>query len=363
MWGCNGANEMIEKRPLRSLVRGVYDLQHLRIAIGLRIVGNFKAKLGQEPGKKEFTIDAEGRKILKNLRDRYRLLTDGVATFPRIEDFKGDELIGDYAELCLIGHYLSLLRNEEDQFKAVQSILPEFEIYRSFLKDVPGVGRAMAGVMICEIDISRCKYASSLWKYAGLDVAQSWCLDRTEPANMLKLAKTHLPLSFPDGLKAANCTVSENGQSLAVANKGFVAHYVVRSDGRSARTEHQIDREYTDVRGQTKTKKSITYNPFLKAKLAGVLADCMLRAPRGYKEFYYDYKHRMENHRRYGTHNDKKKGIDGRIITSKGRRNNMARRYMVKMFLVDLYRHWRRIEGLPVHGPYSEAKLEIRHSA
>jgi hypothetical protein len=35
----------------------------------------------------------------------------------------------------------------------------------------------------------------------------------------------------------------------------------------------------------------------------------------------------------------------------------MALRYMIKIFLIDLYNNWRRLEGLPVAPPYSEAKL------
>jgi hypothetical protein len=48
---------------------------------------------------------------------------------------------------------------------------------------------------------------------------------------------------------------------------------------------------------------------------------------------------------------------------SKGQRHNMAMRYMVKMFLIDLYTKWRTLEGLPVSVPYSEAKLGIKHAA
>jgi len=34
---------------------------------------------------------------------------------------------------------------------------------------------------------------------------------------------------------------------------------------------------------------------------------------------------------------------------------------MIKMFLVDLYNAWRRLEGLPVAPTYSEAKLGKVH--
>jgi len=31
------------------------------------------------------------------------------------------------------------------------------------------------------------------------------------------------------------------------------------------------------------------------------------------------------------------------------------------MFIIDLYKAWRKIEGLEVHTPYSEAKLGLKH--
>ena len=40
---------------LKILVRGAYDIQKLRIQMGNRLVGNFKAKLGQAPSEPEDT--------------------------------------------------------------------------------------------------------------------------------------------------------------------------------------------------------------------------------------------------------------------------------------------------------------------
>jgi hypothetical protein len=36
---------------IKTMVRGAYDIQQLRIQMGNRIVMNFKAKLGQEPSQ------------------------------------------------------------------------------------------------------------------------------------------------------------------------------------------------------------------------------------------------------------------------------------------------------------------------
>lgn len=294
---------------IKTLVRGAYDIQKLRIQMGNRIVGNFKAKLGQKPGKSEDELDAEGKHILQLLRQSFKKITDGVKTFPRQAGFEGDEVISSYTELCLIAAYVKHEQNETEHFRRFGNVLTEYPIYTDYLKGVKGVGPAMAGVIISEIDISKCRYESSLWKYAGLDVA-------------------------PDGR------------------------------GRSRRKEHLIEVEYVNKDGEPDTRMSITFNPFLKAKIIGVLGPSFLRTGDSpYADIYRDYKHRLENHRVYGIQNDGVKNEKGKVAVSKLRRHNMAVRYMVKRFLADLYVAWRTMEGLPVEPEYSVAKLKRKHVA
>lgn len=283
---------------LKVIVRGAYDVQKLRIMMGNRIVANFKAKLGQKPSKPEEELDADGKAILASIRAAYKKITDGVKTFPKQKTFVGDEVISDYTELCLVAQYCDLEKHEDEHFKRLGTILNDYPVYTSFLKGVRGIGPAMAGVIISEIDITKARHASSLWKYAGLDVAQ-------------------------DGR------------------------------GRSRKAEHLVDAEYKATDGEQKTRKSITFNPFLKTKLVGVLGSSFLRAgekDNPYAEAYRNYKHRLENHE---SHKEK----------TKGHRHNMAMRYMVKRFLADLYREWRTIEGMPVEPEYHEAKLGHVHAA
>ena len=277
---------------LKTIVRGAYDIQKNRIQTGNRLVANFKAKLGQAPSEKEDTIDADGQQILANLRRSHKLLTEGVATFPRQATFKGDEVISSYTELCLVANYLELEDQEKTHFRRLGNILKDYPIYNNFLTGVVGVGPAMAGVVISEIDITKAEYPSSLHKYAGLDVAG-------------------------------------DGQ------------------GRSRRKEHLEDSEYVDADGVVQTKKGITFNPFLKTKLVGVLGSSFVKQSPDkckYRKVYDDYKHRIEN-------------MDAHKEKSKGHRHNMAVRYMIKIFLIDLYNEWRALEGLPVAPTYTEAKL------
>ncbi len=95
----------------------------------------------------------------------------------------------------------------------------------------------------------------------------------------------------------------------------------------------------------------------MKTKLIGVLAASFLRAgDNPYSKIYRDYKHRLENNPKYLEVKDPVEN-KGR----KGHRHAMALRYMIKMFLLDLYTNWRRIEGLPVTVPYHEGKLGMKH--
>jgi hypothetical protein len=323
---------------LRVFVRGAYDMQALRISTGNRISGNFKTKIGQVPGQGEETLDQESKDLLASLRAKFAKITDAIVDqaekrekedavagdvlkllenkyntitekrkkFPDKKTFKGDPVISDYTELCLVSQYVELKKDEESHFRRLEHVLEEYEIYNKFLATVRGCGPAMSGVILSEIDIHKAGTPSALFKYSGYDVA-------------------------PDG------------------------------KGRSRKEEHLIEVAYVDKNGVPATRKSITFNPWLKVKL-WVLASSFLRAGNEkYREIYDNYKHRMEHHAVYGVQNDKKKDEKGFQVTSPGRRHNMSIRYMIKMFLIALHIEWRKIEGLPVSLPYSEAVLKHVH--
>lgn len=299
---------------LRAAVRGIYDIQKLRIQMGNRICMNFKTKLGQEAGQKEEDMEEDSKKIIAIVRASYDKITDGAAMLLRRKAFQGDGVIDSYSEFCLVAEYVSILKSEEDGFKNLTQMLKDYPIYTDFLKAVKGVGPAMAAVIISEIDIHKAQYPSSLWKLAGLDVAQ-------------------------DGR------------------------------GRSRRQEHLVTKEYVDKEGEVKEKLGVTFNPFLKTKLMGVLASSFLRAgDNPYSRVYNETKNRLENHAMYGIANEKNaiaqmKENKGQKYSPKLHRHNMAMRKMVKRFLVDLYVAWRTIEGLEVKPEYAEAKLGLVHRA
>jgi len=305
---------------LRTIVRGTYDIQGLRIMMGNRIVGNFKVKLGIEPGTKEKDLsDTEKKKMLDVLRKEHERITDGIIELGA----EGEGIISTEAELNLVGHYITLLKQEKALFDDMERVVNQFPLWQEFLKDIRGVGRAIAGVILSEMDPHKAPNPSSFWAFAGLDVV-------TDP------------------------------------NRAHEAD----GKGRSRRKEHLVTVTYTTAKGKEAERDSITFNPFLKTKLIGVLGPSFLRtgvpcAPdckkvscikRGYHpteygspygKIYGNERHWLKNH---PDHMDK----------TPGHQHAMATRKMVKSFLVDLHVAWRALEGLPATKPYHVAKLGMR---
>ena len=281
----------IDHLALKSAVNGFYTIQRNRIQIGNAVVANFKEKIGQSPGEPEEVLEIDAKLLLQSLRASYQRITDGVTRLTS-RNFKQDGHISTFSELALIEMYNALVESEDDAEKRIQQAVKEFAIYTEFLEDVRGCGPMMSAVVISQFDIHKAQYPSSLHAYAGLDV--------------------------------------------------------VNGKGRSRQKEHLVDQTYVDAEGNEQTKKGISFNPFVKTKLVGVLGSSFIKAGGPYREVYDNYKHRLQH-------------MPAHAEKTKGHVHNMAVRYMVKRFLTDLYKVWRELEGLPVAPEYSEAKLGIVH--
>ena len=211
---------------------------------------------------------------------------------------------------------------EKQALKQTTSILKGIPIYKHWLKNQKGCGPTMSGVLLSEIDIRKADTISALWRFCGLAV------DATTG-------------------KAERRT------------KGQKAHY----------------------------------SPWLKSKVLHVLGDCMVKANSPWRIHYDNYKHRKMNTildvcmgcegtgqatveddeatpdpetKKKKTKKVKCTNCDGTggpapWGNTKAHRHNAAMRYMVKMFLLELWVKWRELEGLPVTPTYAEAMLDREH--
>jgi len=305
---------------LRQLTRGYYDIQKLRIAVGNRLCANFYIKIGVDPGTKIDSGPGWGKEILEYYLKEYNRLADFVSENHRnlkkvLDDYCG--VISSKAEYAMVQTYISFAKQEAFLEKQMGDYISFFPICTEFLKGIDGVGPLMGGVIISEFDIYKARYVSSMWKYAGLDVF--------------------------------------NGE------------------GRCRKEHHLVDIHYTDRDGNPAVKKGLSFNPFLKTKLLGVLAPGFLkqhgRKPNKYGQIYYDYKERLIREREVNIskYSRSMSAFEAEKAARKewpdGRIHKAAMRYMIKMFIQDLYPVWKKIELLHAEPPYPEAKLgmDISH--
>lgn len=293
---------------VRKLTRMAYDVQELRIATGLRVVAQFNSRFSALKSADESDPDAADRerdKLLKMIVQSYERVTDGVVATARKKFYKFDSILTNETELWFVENYLDILKQEEGAFQRLAKALKTFPFYTEYLSDVRGIGPAMAGVIISELDPYKAKYPSSFWKYAGLDVVQ--------------------------------VKDKESGD--------------IRYEGRSRREAHLVEVPYIDKHGDPAVRRGISYNPWLKSKLLAVLGPSFLRAGNErYVRIYQDYKHRQMNRPELQDN-----------VAIKAISHKRALRYMVKHFLIDLHMAWRAHEGLQVSVPYHEAKLGLTH--
>ncbi|HEY3175664.1 MAG TPA: transposase [Candidatus Polarisedimenticolia bacterium] len=207
----------------------------------------------------------------------------------------------------LLRHSVALSDIESEIFDDISGLLEEVDI-APWLLSIRGIGPTLAGVLVSEIqDPGRFDTVSKLWAYSGLHVI----------------------------------------------------------DGRGVRRE----------RG----KKS-NWNAFLKAKLIEVLGKSFLKCGNEkYGKLYADMKTRLSNRPCWKSaeeHNTKKVQAEGEEPgpntkgetplpngCTMGHVEIRARRYMVKMFLADLWGEWRKIRGLSIRPSYAEEYLGKKHSA
>lgn len=269
---------------------------------------------------------------------------------------------------------------ERAELRNVERLCKKEPIYE-WLRKQRGVGPTLAGVIISEIDVHRAPTVSALWRFAGLDVRGSgWTdtLDYDAEHTPEDAEFTAADLNAMDDVRIHDePVVFSEGDAMFYLKHETPSHrYWISDDGAKVRAQHFVSGH---APRPTKGQK-LGYNAWLRTKLVGVMADCMIKSKSPWREFYDQYKHRKQHSvvqqcmACEGTTKAKKGENKGKKCKncngtggpapwgeSDGHRHRAAMRYMVKMFLAQLWEEWRKLEGLEIPRRYSEAVLGRVH--
>lgn len=128
----------------------------------------------------------------------------------------------------------------------------------------------------------------------------------------------------------------------------FCGYDVVDDIARGRGKDHLINVAYKDRHGEWKVKKSITYNAFMKKRMNSLSVVISSRSDCPYSILYKNYLNRLEQ--RFDL-----KGREESWLKS------MARRYPIKILLIEVWMKSRDLLGLPLVAPWHEAKLGYGH--
>jgi len=200
--------------------------------------------------------------------------------------------------------------------KKLLAVLRRMPIFTDYLEGVKGVGTVAAAHICGSFDIYEGRTVSKLWQYCGL-------------------------------------------------NPGMV-----RGKKRIERKDGGFDIIVTDtmIRGDKMTAGFVApFNKELRTALLGVMADGFIKCQNSYAmEYYYPMKARLEQSANTVQEISKAGAKPQDVAWSeakKAHRHRAAMRYMVKMFIKDLYSVWRPMHGLDVRVPYAEEYLGKKHAA
>lgn len=209
--------------------------------------------------------------------------------------------------------------------KNLKRVLKRFPIWTEYLEGVKGVGTIAAGWLIGEFDIEKATTVSKMWQFAGLN------------PGMVRGVKDIEKDKYKPSMGEV---IREYTTMKGVNHVHVLTDELIKGD--------KLTEGFTSP-----------FNQNLRTALVGVLADGFIKQQNYYcMEFYYPYKARLEQEENTVLHVGKEKQWKE---VNKGHRDRAAKRYMIKMFLKDLYVAWRTIEGLPVRPSYQEEYLGHKH--
>jgi len=216
-----------------------------------------------------------------------------------LRDYTDEPTDDQLQQTALLQKYFDTYHDLEKQITKDLTLELKSHLMWEYLKATKGIGTILGASLISYIDIHKAQHASSVWKYAGLDVAE-------------------------DG------------------------------EARSKRKEHLVPKTYTNREGEVINTKGITFNPFLK-KTCWLIGESFVKTKGTYRNVYntskefYQKKFFMPKEIEYINAQGKKAK---KTIYTKGHIHAMAKRRTVKLFLAEFWAEWRALENLPVSKPF-----------
>ena len=315
---------------LKKTVRNFYDAQEVRMRVEGRV-----------------TKKAEGAEIVLHPEDLAKL-KDRLQDLVTVED-------NCFFELC---EYLKRL---------------PFYTHVRKNPNYKGIAEKMWAVILSSFDIENEHMPSQMWSFAGLAPVPAYRCK--ECYAVMKVPGKRMPILDKDNVPVKSIHGKVLYKWVEDLNGPYLHPTATSREGKDLSAEEVAVEEVIDKELKKRKKCShagkvmfqeelvlsgkamrpmpgcvLPYNAWLRSKLIGVMAGNILRAQgptQGhYYKFYVDIKTRLKG---------ANKG------TSDNHRHNQARRKMVKLFLLDVWREWRTFEGLPVRESYQEQYLGHKH--
>jgi len=164
------------------------------------------------------------------------------------EEFMDDAEISEKDYSAVEFTKLNSQRVEKRLLKEIKKIVEAQPIWNEFFKDVRGCGHGMAAVCLCEFDINIAETVSKMWQFAGLN------------PGMVRGKKIVKITSKTDKSQIIREYENQKGEKCGI----IVSDEMIRGDKKLAGFV-------------------APFNGWLRTKLCGVLAGCMIKSSRGEK--------------------------------------------------------------------------------
>jgi len=219
--------------------------------------------------------------------------------------------------------------------KSIEHEVDRYPLWTEWLSTVKGCGPTYSAVILTSFDIEIATTVSKMWQFAGLNPGMV--------RGMKVVAKS--------------------------AYKPEMGDFIREMEDRQGKVKAVI-RTHEMVRGDRRTPGFLSpFNGWLRTQLCGKLGPSFLKARSPYAIAYYYPLHVPLDRR--GEFGPGRLDVEENACAASGKpwkeereghRSRAANRYMIKMFLRDLYVQWRTIEHLTVRPPYAEEYLGREHA-